>query len=78
VSRRTAAKTRGARDNRGRAFALRAKLRLHVIEATRLMLRNARAMRSAHKCNVRRVSSFRAHASRRPIAVHVRNSDAGK
>jgi len=48
VSRRTAAKIRDVRDNSSRAFALRAKLRMHMIEATRLMLRNAPAMCSAH------------------------------
>jgi hypothetical protein len=48
VSRRTAAKIRDVRDNCGHAFALRAKLRMHVIEATRMMLRNAPATRSVH------------------------------
>jgi hypothetical protein len=48
VSRKTAAKIRHVRDNCGRAFALRAKLRMHVIEAMRLMLRNAPAMCSGH------------------------------
>jgi hypothetical protein len=48
VSRKTAVKIRDGRDNYGHAFALRAKLRMHVIEATRLMLRNAPAMWSVH------------------------------
>jgi hypothetical protein len=47
VSRRTAAKIRDVRDNCGHAFALRAKLRMHVIEATRLMLRDSAAMCAA-------------------------------
>jgi hypothetical protein len=47
VSRKTAAKIRAVRDNRRRAFALRAKLRMHVIEATRLMLRDSAAMCAA-------------------------------
>jgi len=48
VSRKTAVKIRAGRDDHGHAFALRAKLRMHVIEATRLMLRNAPAMWSVH------------------------------
>jgi hypothetical protein len=43
VSRKTAAKIRDVRDNYGRAFALRAKMRMHVIEAARLMPRSASA-----------------------------------
>jgi hypothetical protein len=45
VSRRKTAKIRAVRDNHRDAFALRAKLRMHVIEAMRLMLRSAPAMR---------------------------------
>jgi len=41
-------KIRDVCDNHGRAFALRAKLRLHVIEATRMMLRGAPAMCRVH------------------------------
>jgi len=45
VSRKKTAKIRAVRDNHRDAFALRAKLRMHVIEAMRLMLRSAPAMR---------------------------------
>jgi hypothetical protein len=47
VSRKTAAKIRAVRDIIGGVFALRAKLRMHVVEAMRLMLRNCVAMCAA-------------------------------
>jgi len=53
------------RDNCGRAFALRAKLRMHVIESSAIDAAERTRDAQCAQCNARRMSSFRAHAPRR-------------